>query len=310
MSFGGVYNPNPPRAWSRVQNICSTNNDTSGLVYLPLENRYIALGDAEYLASIQYKGNILQYKKNSSNLTKSQKYSQIAKGMWTNRTKTWATQSQTYSNPNNTSLLRVGTTSYPSNNLTPGQPLNPAGPYAEPPSSSFNCPNETYTDGGNLVCNTTVNPCTGEIIQVSTVPNCAPTSDSNVPGPIILLCWNNRQQTYYPKTRRTMNNSTSKWPVNYKGFTSAVTPYPPILDYNFNTSMSIITLTWVDKNNPCLPISTYNIYQNGILIETVSYPTNSVQLNITSSSAVNDTFYVTALSGSYESSPSNVVTIT
>jgi hypothetical protein len=306
MSFGGVYDPVPPRAWSRVQNICSTNNDTSGLVYLPLENRYIPLGEAEYLASIQYKGNILQYKKNSSNLTKSQRYSQIAKGMWTNRTKTWATQSQTYSNPNTTSLLRVGTISYPSNNLTPGQPLNPAGPYAEPPSTTFNCPNETYKDGGNLVCNVSVNPCTGEVTQVSTVPNCAPTSDSDVPGPITFLCWNNRQQTYYPKTRRAMNNSTNKWPINYKAFTSAVTPYPPILNYTFDSTTNIVTLVWTDYSSPCLPISSYNIYKNGNLIGSVSNTTNSFQIQNNTSG---NTYYVTALSGSYESSPSNVVTI-
>ena len=306
MSYGGVYNPNPPRAWSRVQDQCSTNNDTSGLVYLPLENRYVPLGEADYISSVLYKGNILQYKKNSSSLTKSQRYSQIAKGMWTNRTKTWATQSQTYSNPNNSSLLRVGTTSYPDNNLVPGQPLNPAGPYAEPPSTNPNCPNESYTDGGQLVCNTTVNPCTGEIIQVSSAPNCSPTSDSDVPGRIQLLCWNNKLQTYYPKTRLNMNNSTNKWPVNYKAFTSAVTPYPPILNSSYNIDSNIITLTWTDKSSPCLPISTYNIYQNGILIDSVSSSVNTIQLIITS--GISDTFYVTALSGNYESYPSNNIT--
>ena len=55
------------------------------------------------------KGNVLQYKINSSNLTKNQRYSKIAQGQWTNRTKTFASQStRGYTNPNTQSLMRVG----------------------------------------------------------------------------------------------------------------------------------------------------------------------------------------------------------
>jgi hypothetical protein len=53
------------------------------------------------------KGNVLQYKKNSSNITKQQRYAQIAKMQWTNRTKTWASQSVTATMPNTQSLKRV-----------------------------------------------------------------------------------------------------------------------------------------------------------------------------------------------------------
>ena len=56
------YNPIPPRVWSRVQNRCLFEQG------LTTETRILA------------KGNVLQYKKNSSNLTKQQKYSQISKG--------------------------------------------------------------------------------------------------------------------------------------------------------------------------------------------------------------------------------------
>ena len=107
-----AYNPNPPRVWSRVQNQCSlitdTNQNNNGEVVLPYAG--IVVPVSEYynkLAQIN-KGNILQYKANSAQLTKQQIYSQMAKGMWTNRNTTWATQSQSYTNPNTQSLKRSG----------------------------------------------------------------------------------------------------------------------------------------------------------------------------------------------------------
>jgi len=111
--LGPGYNPQPPRAWSRVENICAQITDSSGNILSPVTNIQVPL--AAYYNDVQIinKGNILQYKKNSSNLTKNQRYSKIAKGMWTNRTKTWATQSDTYSNPNMSSLLRVNYTNVP-----------------------------------------------------------------------------------------------------------------------------------------------------------------------------------------------------
>lgn len=195
--LGPGYNPQPPRAWSRVQNACSTLNDNIDSAYLNYEL---------ILFPQINKGNVLQYKKNSSSLTKNQRYSQIAKGMWTNRTKTWATQSQIYTNPNTTSLKRIN--------------------YVEVPLPSglrdaFGCPTATYKDGGTLLCNQTVNPCTNEAIQTTYVSNCNPSSSSNVPGPIVPLCWSNRIQTWYPRQRLVMNNSTNKWPINYKLFRSA-----------------------------------------------------------------------------------------
>lgn len=85
--LGPYYNPNPTREWFRYENRCP--------------DKYI-------LSTYQYKkGNILQYKGNSSNLTKNQRYSQIAKGMWTNRTKSWATQSDKYTNPNTNYLKQT-----------------------------------------------------------------------------------------------------------------------------------------------------------------------------------------------------------
>ena len=70
------YNPNPPRAWSRVQGRCTyVNQDSSyNLVYIPLIGQTVSSSDAAYYDKLQYKGNILQYKGNSVGLTKNQKY--------------------------------------------------------------------------------------------------------------------------------------------------------------------------------------------------------------------------------------------
>ena len=91
------YNPNPTRVWSRVQDRCTyTDNSSYENVYVPLTRTTMPLSLANYQAQVISKGNILQYKKNSSQLTKKQKYTQICKGLWTNRTKSYATQTQTY----------------------------------------------------------------------------------------------------------------------------------------------------------------------------------------------------------------------
>ena len=60
------YNPNPPRVWSRVQNQCTYTVDSLyQTVYVPLNNKTELLAVANYQEKILYKGNVLQYKKNS-----------------------------------------------------------------------------------------------------------------------------------------------------------------------------------------------------------------------------------------------------
>ena len=204
--LGPGYNPNPQRAWSRVQNQCTYNLDPPTAVYIPLTRQTINLQDYQNDKKMLLKGNILQYKKNSSNLTKQQRYSQIAKGLWTNRTKSWASQSETSTNPNTSSLLRVNYETIPLMNTI---------------TDPFGCKIDFLKDGGTLVGNTVVNPCTGEVIKKTYVAQCNLTSASDVPGPAIPLCWDNRVQTWYPRENLTMNNSTDKWPVNYKLFKSA-----------------------------------------------------------------------------------------
>jgi len=263
--------PRPPRVWSRVQGICSTLPvGTIG----PVEAGTIAMAS---------KGNVLQYKKNSSNITKQQRYSQIAKGEWTNRNTTWASQSITTTMPNTLSLKRVNyKTIYldngaPANlpitcpNLTPapipnklpinpntqnitprpgittaflelcpvyvkptGEPIYinpdpspevpkkpiepiiiPVLPYIKPPPEP--APRVVIPDGGSLICNISENICTGEVYSATKASdNCNPTSASDVPGPVIPLCYNDALPTYYPRQRYIMTNSGNKFPVNYK----------------------------------------------------------------------------------------------
>ena len=272
------YNPQPPRVWSRVQSGCSTSNDSNN-------NNTIS---SEIDMQMLLKGNILQYKKNSSNLTKNQRYSKIAKGQWTNRTKTWATQSQTYSNPNTSNLLRVNYSKIP----VPSNAILP-----------LDCDANFIKDGGTLICNKVADPCTDVVIKTTQNPLCYSTTASDVPGQPMDLCWNDGTQTWYPRQNLTMNNSTSKWPEGYKGLVSAVSPGAPYLMVDF--SGNIANLSWKIIFDICLPVNSFNVYGNGQFIANVPYPTTSYN-NILLIDCVT-TFYVTAVSGSNESGPSNYV---
>lgn len=301
MSYSNYYLPEPPRAWSRVDNKCTydntNNNDKSYDPFL------------YHRAALLNKGNVLQYKKNSSQLTKNQRYSQIAKGLWTNRTKTWATQSYTYTNPNTTSLKRVGYVEYPKNDITPGNPANLAGPYVPVSTLTdpFNCPIFTFKDGGSLVCSTYENPCTGEIIERTFQPNYYPTSDSDVPGPIKYLYWDPRLQTWFPRERLTMSNSLNKWPVNYKLFKSAIHPGAPKLEI-VSSTINSVELAWtIDGNdNRCYPVSKFSIFVDNSLYKTIvnstDYTTTLTGLN----NGPYDIYIIGILSGN-SSPPSNVV---
>jgi hypothetical protein len=295
------YNPKPPRVWSRVQDQCSYDssyNYNEG-VYVPLTGKTVSQFEANYQAKVLYKGNILQYKKNSSSLTKSQRYSQICKGLWTNRTKSYATQTQTYTNPNTSNLLRVNYNSVPS----PGTSYIP-GPYNYNIPNPYGCKSDTIKDGGSLVCNKIANPCTDEVIQTTTVLNCYPTTCSDVPGTQQILCWDPQLETWYPRQRYIMPTSGSKWPEGYKGFVSAVTPPVPVLTLE-SAICDSVTLSWTVINNNCIPISSYNIYVNGQIYTTVSYTTTTITINNLSNG--NNSFYVTSVSSTIESDKSNSV---
>jgi hypothetical protein len=219
------YNPVPPRVWSRVQNQCTFINPNSSYSesYIPITGQTVSQAQADYETKQFYKGNILQYKGNSARLTKTQKYSQLARMSGPNRTKIFATQTETYTNPNTTGLLRSGYTTYPFPNQIVGAPNNISGPFVYGLANPNGCSGNSIQDGGTLICGTYANPCSGQI-YIQANPNatiCNPASASNVPGPYD-LCWNTKIQTWFPKSRYFMNNSTDKWPVNYKGFVSAL----------------------------------------------------------------------------------------
>jgi hypothetical protein len=285
--------PVPPRVWSRVQNSCSL------IAYEkddPAANSNFARAD--YERQMLLKGNILQYKKNSSSLTKKQRYTQIAKGMWTNRTKTWATQSDTYTNPNMTSLLRVNSSILDPSNNTFSNRSNP-----------FGCPTTEIQDGGNLVCNVVVDPCTQEVVKrTKSQQLCNPTTDSDVPGQIQQLCWNDGTQTWYPRQRYIMPTSGSKWPVGYKGFVSALTFIGPELSVGTMSCGDLnIPLNWTFLDSTCAPITSFNIYQNDILI--LNVPVSQISVTINETVVGTYMFYITSLSNDIESEKSNKIVV-
>lgn len=303
------YLPIPAKAWSRVQKECSLNTSTSFQIFDPLNNNYITQEKYNLQKQILIKGNILQYKNNSTNITKKQKYSQIAKGNWVNRTKTWATQSDTYSNPNTKSFLRVNTSTLSATSNTPFV----TNIYKIPPNP-FNCPIDLSSgiiDGGTLVGNTIVNPCNGKIIKVTTSSNCNLSTDSDVPGPPIVLCWNPRVPIYYPRQNLINNNSTNKWPINYKGLISALKPYSPILSLS-KINNNTINLSWSYINKTCIPITSFRLYQitgtNNSLINIFDFTINSTQVTNLNSN-ITYSFYIIALSNNVESDKSNQVSI-
>ena len=316
------YLPQPPRAWSRVQNSCSLITDIDGnpFVNIPLSitGERVRASNLYYVMDMLNKGNVLQYKANSSNLTKAQRYSKIAKGQWVNRNTTWATQStRGYTNPNNTSLKRsgnvvniaidpitgavIGPTTVPPTCPKPVKPVNPDLPSNGGGGSDVNNPDIpppvkptegsdifpavipdtpvepiVIQDGGVLICSEQENVCTGETKRSLSQQLCNPTSDSDVPGPIQQLCWNDGTPTWYPRSRYIMTNSANKWPyssgipgVNNSiiTYTSAIKPYPPYIT-SITSNLNVVTLTWT-QDEACLAVIRFDIYEDKQLIKSV-----------------------------------------
>ena len=337
------YAPMPPRDWSRVQNNCSLTDDTqntSKLVKLPYSGKIVPASILYLEYAMLNKGNVLQYKKNSSNLTKQQRYAQIAKGLWTNRNTTWATQStRGYTNPNNQSLQRVNNinitlagvpTFKPVTCPKPVIPVNDALPPASsggsenpevlpppPPPPTGNSgtvlpatvpepPIEPVViqDLGNLVCGTQENVCTGELIRQPTDIICHPTSDSDVPGSLMELCWNDGTPTWYPRQRYVMTNSGDKWPTNAT-LLSAVKPLPPNIMSITNVE-NVVTIIWT-FDAKCLPVNDFIIYEDGFPNQIVS--SNIRRISITVDNCTTHSFYIVGSNGNIVSDPSNSVSI-
>jgi hypothetical protein len=304
------YSPIPPRVWSRVENRCpasqGNSNTTNDVVYIPLTKQYVTPGQAQFQAQLLAKGNVLQYKVNNANFSKKQNYARISNGYGSSRKKCFASQSETVSNPNTSSLLRVNYINVPYPNQIVGAPNNISGPFQTLVPNPFDCSSNVIPDLGNLVCGTIVSPCSGEIIQkTKSTQLCYPSTCSDVPGKPIELCWYPNIQTWYPKTRYTMNNSGNKWPINYKGFVSAVKPAPPVLTL-VSSSANEITISWTIKNITVLPITSFNIYVNNVLFRNI-LNNNLFTLTFTDYSESVISVYMTSLSRALVSNPSNIV---
>jgi hypothetical protein len=295
------------------------------------------------------KGNVLQYKANSSNLTKAQKYSKIAQGQWVNNNVTWAIQStRGYTNPNTTSLKRsgnvvniaidpitgavIGPTAAPPTcpqsviPINNGLPSNGGGgsdvddpnipPPVEPTEGSNTFPDIVpdtpiepivIQDGGVLICSVQENICTGETKSTLSQKLCNPTSDSDVPGRIQELCWNDGNPTWYPRSRYIMTNSTNKWPVNATLF-SSVKPYPPVIT-SVTNNCTIVTLTWT-QDETCLPVSRFDIFQNGVFFKSVAGTVFTTEVDVNNLTISTYNFFIIGVtSGNVVSNPSNSVSI-
>jgi hypothetical protein len=359
------YLPQPPRAWSRVQNECSVitsfpenDNELTRLVPFPYTKKLVIAATFKEQIDMLRKGNILQYKANSSNLTKNMKYSKIAQGMWTNRNTTWATQStRGYTNPNTTSLKRIAKVNIAFDPVT-RIPLGPtilpvtcpsfetnnnsALPFSTgagtsniviptlpktPPTNPNN--NDTFIppvaplaepdpiviqDEGVLICSIQENICTGYTKASLSQQLCNPTSDSDVPGQIRDLCWNDGTPTWYPRQRYTMSNSDNKWPYTTGPLDtttiSAVRPSAPvIISITGNCSTNTITINWEQKED-CLPVSSFEIFQNGQLVSIANAKERTKDIAVEQNKEYSYAM-ISRATGSYNliSDPSNIKTI-
>ena len=236
--LGLQYNPNPTREWNRFK------------------PRYIE-DETSYNAKMYRKGNVLQHFNNSARFTKNQKYARICQ----KKNIAWASQNMYSTDPNIKLLKRTNEEYIPLPNqnimddnmvtsiknvfcITPSKnnnnslPINNGGnnqppPPPPPPKNKINSnifppliqdPGHVLyviPNGGQLLCNQIVNPCTNTLLQEFKNGDCYSTTCSNVPGRPQLLCWSGRETIYIPKVKRTYGISNNKWPINAKFIKSA-----------------------------------------------------------------------------------------
>jgi len=246
--LGKYYDPNPPREWNRFHNRCSQPDNPS-----------ISLAEG-YRLQMMRKGNVLQYKKNETQFSKKQKYWRLANRQFTSWASQTATVSDpnigllkrinsTYiiapqsnniidsssitsvQNANCIPMINPGNiNNLPDQPTSGGQPPPPPippqpiidGTVVIPPNIK---PSDVILylieDGGTLLCNKIVAPCSGQLLQEFRSGDCYPTSFSDVPGKSRLLCWSGREKSYFQKVKRTYGTSNNKWPVNAKFIRSA-----------------------------------------------------------------------------------------
>jgi hypothetical protein len=239
--LGPEYNPLPPREWVRFNNRCSQRNE------VPIT------AVESYLVQMNRKANILQYNNNNARFNKNQKYGQLANRYFKTYASQTETSSnpniklfertnETYTVLPNVSIINDDDVTQvknincikdtindnfsnlpsiadynepqiiipPQPDILPDYPSNL--PYIPPPGVTV----YIIPDGGKLICTRFADPCTGEILEKTRNRLCFPTSCSDVPGKIQLLCWSGREKIYFPKVKRTYGTSGNKWPINAK----------------------------------------------------------------------------------------------
>ena len=201
------YNPVPTHIGYR--------SSRCNAVYSP--NEIITPETADIIQQ-QYKGNILQYKENSANYSKSVIYSKIMKGQWSNRKRCYASQGVKYTNPNTNFFLRKGENNILLNGVQTYYPTT-CPPYSNLVYYNSNQRadpiNGVIANGEILSCNKEINKCTGYYHETVNNNICFSTSCSDVPGKEQLLCYK-QSQVYYPKIKRIMTDVGGKFPINYK----------------------------------------------------------------------------------------------
>lgn len=226
--FGPNYLIPTTKPWYRTESICNDLTgylgqklNANGTVYVPILKKEILITELYDEFQMFKKANILQYAHahHTGKLTKNQKYALICQRKWTTR-KTFATQSETYTDPNNNYLKRVNydvinvetgtqttepitcpsntpktpTNILPVNNNTPS--LVPSILPAPPPTPSknkFTLPDivevidvlesSNIPDGGNLIIGIIEDICSGKSKIVCGINPivCFPSSFSDVP---------------------------------------------------------------------------------------------------------------------------------
>lgn len=241
---GKTYVPNPPRTWSRVQLPCG-NLNLSSADY----EKYLMVNKGNIL---QYKRNSASLTKKQIYSLMAKKMWTNRNTTWaTQNDRGYSNPNTKMLKRNNTTNIAIdtttgtilGDTSQPTtcpstntssnNNVLPQNvgPTNPndnPDPELPPPventsTTGTGLPSTPNTDTppepivvadyGTLACNTTEIPCTSYSETHQSNNFFHPTSDSDVPGSIQNLYWNNKTQTWFPKQMRTMNTSNNKWPT-------------------------------------------------------------------------------------------------
>lgn len=230
------YLPVPPRDWTRANSLSFyyLNNYRDDLIYIPRLDKYVTPSEAGIISKMFVKGNVLQYPANRTFLTKQVKFSKIVRGLWNQRKKSWASQSSGVTNPNVSQLYRANSEVNPNNengeirfsecvkrkrdetSFPTGTKVsdginfpNIPNPLPQPTSTDvfpiFKEPvelNFSIINGGNLVACSSENLCSGAVKRQVKNIGCYPTSDSDVPGPIINLCYPNNIELTLPHPTR------------------------------------------------------------------------------------------------------------